>query len=233
MDTIHILQKTYEQLYVARIPLLKYLSERLQAVSRNWEEDCVDRVLDNPERKDFSDLDIYYLIRIFLDSQNKRQILTVFPDDKDIYKGNMDLFRFIKNLRCDVMHPSFESYTYETFQEWTESIEKFIHIFDPTKSLEDYTKEIHQKEKDKLLNIIKTKVINPALKSQNLSKKTKKNIQNTLDRLEVQDSAEGIIAFYEDALKSNQGQMIGVELEANKLKSFEKIAPMIFKEYYS
>lgn len=33
METIHILQKTYELLYVARIPLLNYLSDRLPAIS--------------------------------------------------------------------------------------------------------------------------------------------------------------------------------------------------------
>ena len=233
METIHILQKTYEQLYVARIPLLNYLSERLPAVSMNWEEVCVDRVTNSSVQKDFSELDIYYLISILLDSQNKRQILTVFPDDKDIYKKNGELFRTIKRLRCNVMHPSFETYTYETLQEWTETIETFIRVFDSTKSLKDYTQELHREEKDKLLKIIKNKVIDPALKSPTLSKKTKKNVQNTLDRLETQDSAEGIIAFFEDALKSDQGKMIGVELEANKLKSFEMIKKLVLEEYYS
>lgn len=33
METIHIPQKTYELLYVARIPLLNYLSDRLPAIS--------------------------------------------------------------------------------------------------------------------------------------------------------------------------------------------------------
>lgn len=102
MDTIHILQKTYENLYVARIPLLNYLSERLPIISSTWKRDCVERVLNEKVQKDFKELDIYYLIQILQDKQNQQVILEVFPEDKIIYEDNYKLFNTIKNLRCDV-----------------------------------------------------------------------------------------------------------------------------------
>ncbi len=233
METIHILQKTYEQLYVARIPLINYLSERLPVISPNWKRDCVERVLNENVRKDFSELDLYYLIQILQDDKNKSLILEVFPGDSIIFEDNNKLFNTIKKLRCDVMHPSFEEYTYKDFVNWTNQIESFVRIFDSEKGLADYTKELHKQEKDKLLDIIKSEVLDPAINSSKISDETKKNIENTKNRLEIQDSAEGIIAFFTDALHSNQGQKIRDELERNGLNSFEKIEPIVLQEYYS
>ena len=75
-------------------------------------------------------------------------------------------------------------------------------------------------------------VINPALASDNLSEDMKLRIINTKDRLEKQNTAEGIIAFFTDALDSLAGKEIAQILEINNLKSFEKIKDEIFKEYY-
>lgn len=233
MDTIHILQKTYEQLYVARIPLVHYLSECLPVISPNWKRDCVERVLNENVRKDFSELDLYYLIQILQDNKNKSLILEVFPEDSIIFEDNNKLFNIIKKLRCDVMHPSFEEYTYKDFVNWTNQIESFVRIFDSAKGLDDYINELHKQEKEKLFDIIKSKVLDPALNSEKISDETKKNIENTRKRLEIQDSAEGIIAFFTDALNSNQGQKIRDELEENELNSFEKIKPLVLQEYYS
>ena len=117
METIHILQKTYELLYVARIPLLNYLSERLPAISSTWKRDCVERVLNEKNNRDFSELDIYYLILILQDRENQSRILEMFPQDKLIYKDNSKLFLTIRDLRCEIMHPSFANYTFEDFMQ--------------------------------------------------------------------------------------------------------------------
>ena len=115
METIHILQKTYELLYVALIPLLNYLSDRLPAISYTWKRDCVERVLNERNSLDFSELDIYYLILILQDKENQSRILEMFPQDRLIYEDNSKLFLNIKDLRCDIMHPSFVNYTFEDF----------------------------------------------------------------------------------------------------------------------
>ncbi len=233
METIHILQKTYELLYVARIPLLNYLSDRLPAISSTWKRDCVERVLNERNSRDFSELDIYYLILILQDKENQSRILEMFPQDRLIYEDNSKLFLNIKDLRCDIMHPSFVNYTFEDFVRWTNTIESFIHVFNSEKSLSDYTLDLHQNEKNRLLNIIKNTVLLPALSSKNLSQEIKNSVQNTMDRLENQQSAEGIILFFTDALRGNRGKEIAKELEKNGLQSFETIKTIVLQEYYS
>lgn len=233
METIHILQKTYELLYVARIPLLNYLSDRLPAISSTWKRDCVERVLNERNSRDFSELDIYYLILILQDKENQSRILEMFPQDRLIYEDNSKLFLNIKDLRCDIMPPSFVNYTFEDFVRWTNTIESFIHVFKSEKSLSDYTLDLHQNEKDRLLNIIKNNVLLPALSSKNLSQEIKNSVQNTMDRLENQQSAEGIILFFTDALRGNRGKDIAKELEKNGLQSFETIKTIVLQEYYS
>lgn len=233
METIHILQKTYELLYVARIPLLNYLSDRLPAISSTWKRDCVERVLNERNSRDFSELDIYYLILILQDKENQSRILEMFPQDRLIYEDNSKLFLNIEDLRCDIMHPSFVNYTFEDFVRWTNTIESFIHVFNSEKSLSDYTLDLHQNEKNRLLNIIKNNVLLPALSSKNLSQEIKNSVQNTMDRLENQQSAEGIILFFTDALHGNRGKEIAKELEKNGLQSFETIKTIVLQEYYS
>ncbi len=233
METIHILQKTYERLYVARVPLLNYLSERLPVISTTWKRDCVERVLNEKNVTDFMQLDIYYLIQILQDEINQSKIIEQFPGDNLIYEDNRKLFNSIKELRCNVMHPSFENYSYEDFIRWTNLIESFVHIFDPEKNIADYTKELHQKEKNRLLDLIKSKVLLPALNCDKLSENIKDSVKNTLNRLEAQESAEGIIMFFTDALKANRGKEIQKELERNMLDSFESIQNLILLEYYS
>ena len=233
METIHILQKTYELLYVARIPLLNYLSDRLPAISSTWKRDCVERVLNERNSRDFSELDIYYLILILQDKENQSRILEMFPQDRLIYEDNSKLFLNIKDLRCDIMHPSFVNYTFEDFVRWANTIESFIHVFNSEKSLSDYTLDLHQNEKNRLLNIIKNNVLLPALSSKNLSQEIKNSVQNTMDRLENQQSAEGIILFFTDALRGNRGKEIAKELEKNGLQSFKTIKTIVLQEYYS
>ncbi len=229
MDTIHILQKTYEDLYLARIPLINFLQERLPVVSSLWIKDCVERVVFNDEdltlkqkerlnksRKDISQLDIFYLLKILLDKNNWISLQELFPEDSYIFEeDNKKLYYKIQEIRCNVMHPTFYDYTYEDSSDWEKSIISFVNIFSSGKTLDDYRKEYHNKEKEKLLQIITDKVITPALTSTKLTDEFKLDIQNTKERLENQTTAEGIIAFFTDALDS-----------------FERIKETIIKEYF-
>lgn len=245
MDTIHILQKTYEDLYLARIPLLDFLQERLPIISSQWKKECVERVLEkdnnltvkqkvnqNKKRKDFTQLDIYFLIQILVDERNFRALQTMFPNDLVILnQENLNLFYRIKDIRCTVMHPTFEVFTAKDLKTWENEIVSFVNIFNPNKTLQEYRIEFHKKEKENLLTIILEKVINPALNSKNLNSEIKEHIRNTKERLEKQNTAEGVIAFYTDALDSIQGQEIAKVLEDNELLSFEKIRDELFYNY--
>ena len=79
---------------------------------------------------------------------------------------------------------------------------------------------------------IEKKVINPALESGLLDKRTNKSVKETKERLEIQETAEGIIAFFEDALRASGGIKIKDKLHEKHLTAFEDIADDIFKMYY-
>lgn len=57
-------------------------------------------------------------------------------------------------------------------------------------------------------------------------------LKTLLKKSQICNTAEGIIAFYTDALDSLAGKEIAQILEINDLKSFEKIKDEILKEYY-
>lgn len=146
--------------------------------------------------RDFSELDIYYLILILQDKENQSRILEMFPQDRLIYEDNSKLFLNIKNLRCDIMHPSFVNYTFEDFVRWTNTIESFIHVFNSEKSLSDYTLDLHQNEKNRLLNIIKNNVLLPALSSKNLSQEIKNSVQTLWTDLKTSKVQKELFFFY-------------------------------------
>lgn len=74
METIHILQKTYELLYVARIPLLNYLSDRLPAISSKM------RYLVNTKIFPDSAVTVIRMLNLdFLDFHKQIEIFFIMP----------------------------------------------------------------------------------------------------------------------------------------------------------
>ena len=74
METIHILQKTYELLYVARIPLLNYLSDRLPAISSKM------RYLVNTKIFPDSAVTVIRILNLdFLDFHKQIEIFFIMP----------------------------------------------------------------------------------------------------------------------------------------------------------
>ena len=104
------------------------------------------------------------------------------------------------------MHPSLSSYTYADFLE---------------------------QEKTKLINIIEKNVIIPALSCEFLPENIIKSIKNTRTRLNIQNTAQGIISFFNDSLNAERGKEICKVLHKNSLKSFEDIKSEVEKSYYS
>ena len=79
MESIYILQNTYEKLYALSIPILAFLEERLPLISSTWKRTCVDEVLktefkDGREKfvdRELKELDIYYLLKVRLPTFTK------------------------------------------------------------------------------------------------------------------------------------------------------------------
>lgn len=71
-----------------------------------------------------------------------------------------------------------------------------------------------------------------ALENPNLSEKMKESIKNTQERLEQQNSAQGIILFFEDSLNSIRGQEIKNEFHKNNLLAFGDIKNEVEDLYF-
>ena len=111
METIRILQNIYEELYVARKPLANFLEERLPALSSQWKKECIENVLNEKVNKNFFELDIYYLLQILLDEQNWHNLKNLFPKDEYYFEEeNKILYKKVRQIRNEVMHPSLSLY---------------------------------------------------------------------------------------------------------------------------
>ena len=238
MNTIRILQKTYEMLYVLSKPVKKYLQKKLPEISVNWKTDCIGNVLkvdlkDGTSRqsnKTINQLDIYYLLKVLLTNKNWNRLKARFPMDPLYSIENKELLVEIKELRNTVAHPTLDHYTNADFNAWKNKIEKAAKLFDS--DLGTLLFDLHFQEKQKLLLFIEKKVINPALESNVLDIETRESVIETKERLEIQETAEGIISFFEDALRASGGIKIKEILHSKHLTAFEDIADDIFKMYY-
>lgn len=129
MEIIRILQNIYEELYVARKPLANFLEECLPALSSQWKKECVENV-----NKNFFELDIYYLLQILLDEQNWHNLKNLFPKDEYYFREeNRILYKKVRQIRNEVMHPSLSPYTYADFLEQEKTINSFVNIFSQEK----------------------------------------------------------------------------------------------------
>lgn len=235
MNTIRILQKTYEMLYVLSKPLGDFIEKEMP---KGELKSCQDFLKDKTKNqikdwKYYFDLDLYYLLRIlnlkwdvlartsktdFFTKDNKRRFLSYRCNDSIMY------------IRNEISHPEQIEYSIDLYDTWEKSIKEAAKSLGC--SLPELLNDFHYQEKQKLLSHIEKNVINPALASTTLDARTKKRVKETKDRLEIQETAEGIIAFFEDALRASGGIEIKDILHKNNLTAFEDIAKDIFKMYY-
>lgn len=237
METIRILQEMYENLYVLAEPVRNFLEEKLPCISSQWKRECVFNILEkdfeadkrNSFDRSLEELDIYYLLKVLLDNSVWEPLSILLPDDPFFTKENRKLLREVKEIRNIVSHPRIKEYTYAEFYDWTRTVERAAELFGIKLDVLKYN--LHKKEKEVLLNFIFENVIYPALQSKELSESTLNSIKNTKDRLEMQNTAEGIMAFFSDALNSSTGCKIAEELRQNDLLSFEEITPQVKNLY--
>lgn len=238
MNTIRILQKTYEMLYVLSKPVRKYLLKHLPEISKDWKRDCIYEVLKVDLKdgtsiyidKTIKQLDIYYLLKVLLANKNWIKLKQHFSMEPLYSNDNKELLSEIKKLRNEVAHPTMKNYTNADFNIWKTKIENVAKLFGSDLGI--LLHDLHFQEKQKLLLHIEKNVINPALASKTLDIETKARIEGTKKRLEIQETAEGIIDFFEDALRASGGIKIKDTLHKNDLTAFEDIAKDIFKMYY-
>lgn len=238
MESIRILQDTYEKLFALTRPIAHFLEEKLPAISSQWKRECVDEIIkaEFPDgsakyvNRKLEDLDIYYLLKVLLNDKNWKRLSEIEPLNQFYSPLNKEVLIDVAKIRNKVSHPHVTPVTMEDYISWKTTIETAARLFNV--NLDILIAELHQEEKSRLLTIIRSKVIEPALKCKELDESTKERIRGTLTRLEVQNTAAGIMYFFEDALRARGGIQIKDTLHAHSLTAFEDIAEEVSNVYY-
>lgn len=241
MESIYILQSTYEKLYALASPVADLLEKNLPCVSSNWKYYCIDEVLKTETKdgkeifvnKNLHELDVYYLLKVLLDDRNWKVLEDLFPEDGFYSKENKDLLFDVKKIRNDVAHPSIEGYNEQDFYEWNEKLEQAAKLFG--KELGQLVADLHKSEKEKLFNFISERTFDitmnsPHFKELPLSKQ--ESIKRTKQRLYDQTTAAGIMALFEDSYFLNRGKPIKNELDKYNLPTFESVMDKVIDFYY-
>lgn len=241
MESIYILQNTYEKLYALSSPVADFLEKNLPCVSSNWKYYCIDEVLktetkDGKERfvdKNLHELDVYYLLKVLLDDRNWKVLADLFPENVFYSKTNKYLLLDIKEIRNTVAHPSIEGYNEQDFYEWNEKLEQAAKLFG--KELGQLVADLHKKEKEKLFNFIAERTFDITMNSphfKELPQSKQESIARTKQRLQDQTTAAGIMALFEDSYFLKKGQPIKEGLEEYHLPTFEDVMDEVLDFYY-
>lgn len=236
METIRILQDTYEKLYVITPLLAELLESEMPKTSPQWKQEC-DGILgqDDSCKKQWSyfhELDSFYLLKLL---KSKWDELADKSDTEFFTNENKRLFvsnngDSIFSIRNEVAHPEQWDYELDLYDRWNTSLAQAAKElgFNLTELLRQY----HEPEKQRILKIINDAVIAPALDCTELPAEIRRSVENTQNRLKLQTTAAGIIAFFTDALHSNTGKYICETLHAHKLKAFEDIEDVVRNAYF-
>lgn len=85
MESIRILQNTYENLYVLQKPLCNFLKNHLPLIPPNWRH-LVDEILEtrlgHNNHTNFENLDIYYLLTILLSERVWNPLKEMLLDER-------------------------------------------------------------------------------------------------------------------------------------------------------
>ena len=234
MESIRILQDTYEKLYALSKPIAEFLQEHLPCISPNWKSECVDNALKTnigfSNDRIFEQLDVYYLLVILLDNNNWNAMKELFSQENFFSRENKRDLERVRAIRNTISHPKLKNYTTEDLKKWNSQISYVATLFKA--DLQKLLENLHKEEKGKLLAIINENVILPALACETLDADIKTSILGTQKRLEVQNTAAGIIAFFDDALRSRRGKRIYEALKSVGLKGFEDITDIVKDSYY-
>ena len=244
MESIRMLQDTYERLYAITPAPGDFLEIEFKRVSPlQWRKNYVAPFLQSKRKFDAVDdenwqhlceIDSYYLLNLLkkywymLAKETESTFFTKENRNLFVNRRNKNSLIFIRN---EVAHPRYCDYTMGEYNSWRESLEKAAEVFG--QSMSELIGELHETEKRKLLDIIQTRVINPALKSAIIPESLLKHIRSTKERLEMQNTAAGIMAFFKrGAFRSETGKEIHEFFESHGMESFESIEQDVRNAYY-
>lgn len=111
MESIRILQDTYEKLYALSAPIVDFLETNLPRISNTWKRECVDEILEMKvlDRK-LTEFDIYYLLKILLHEENWNKLKNLDSNDDFYTEYNKELLSEVKKIRNEIAHPRIGGY---------------------------------------------------------------------------------------------------------------------------
>lgn len=239
MESIRILQDTYEKLYAITPKLGDLLETEFSQLNQvDWRDYYVDSFLQKKKvfKKEWNhlyEIDSYYLLELLYENWD----LFRRNSDSDFFsRDNFDLFvnrrkdNSVISIRNEVSHPEYWDYDIETYRTWKKSLERAA--IELGSNMEELLYELHKPEKDRMLRYILDNTTNITLKSDKLPEDIRNSVLRTKSIMEQQTTAAGIIAFFSDALKSLRGQQVVAELKKLGLPLFEDIKNEVFDMYY-
>ena len=240
MESIRILQDTYEKLYAITPEIGNKLESEFKALSNDWRSYYVDSLLRKKgvykKWTHLYEIDSYYLLKIM----GRNWTMFSKKSDPDFFtEENRNLFVNRKkefsliSIRNKVSHPEQWNYSETVYHEWTRSLETAAERLGT--SMSELLYNLHKDEKEKILKYIFEHSTNITMKSPEfklLSKKTQETIIRTKGRLEEQTTAAGIMSLFEDSYFLGKGKSVREELNLHHLPTFDEILDDVKKLYY-
>ncbi|MDR3047346.1 MAG: hypothetical protein LBU51_07015 [Bacteroidales bacterium] len=242
MQNIENLLKLYENLHALNKPLAELLSDVLPSLSvNNWWKDCVINKLEEQDVKlinrkrltKLDELDIGILLKILIN--NWYTLANMYNTKFNTKKAK--LTREIRDIRNFTAHPNETEVSSADFITYFERLQKFAEFIgtDINYSVEMLYKnnDANDYEKrNKLLELIKNKVLTPAIDSQKLNADIKESVKDTLNHLEGWTTSKEIYTFFYYALDARRGKQVYNALKNAGLNAFEDIIDDFFNIYW-
>lgn len=238
MESIRILQDTYENLYALTFPIADLLEKEMPKIS-GWKVECDVILSDNGKKQKrtwthFRELDLYYLLKIL---DHRWRALQNISRKKFFSPENYKLFvdknekNSIMSIRNKISHPeTMSDYTIETYNAWNKSFDDAASAFGTT--IKKLISEVHQKEKQKLIDFISERVFDRALENQNLPDDVHNSVIRTRKMLQNQKSAKDVMLFVEEMPNESRGRKICDTFHSMGLLAIEDILDELKKMYY-
>jgi hypothetical protein len=241
MENVKNLLTLYENLHALNQPMAKLLNELLPSLSPDWWRTCVMGKIDEQDvriitRKGITELyelDMGVLLKILL--HNWQDLSNLYNDKFDSRKEK--LARNVREIRNFTAHPSEADVASADFIMYFERLQKFAVFIgtDINYAVEMLYKENEKNDREKrnkLFDLLNTKILSPALNCPGLIQDIKESVQDTFKRLGKMNTSKEIYYFYYDALEARRGKQLYDALRENNLNAFEDITNEFFDIYW-
>jgi hypothetical protein len=243
MPSRETLASLFENLLALGKPLADMLGRLLPELDpHNWWQSCVVakadkddvRIINEKGKTSLDELDIAILLKIMIRNWNG---LSALHKHKFTAK-KMNLVRSVREIRNKTMHLTVKDIADENFGSDFETLKRFAEFIgtDMDYSVEMFYKAHEQEQdaarKDRLYDLLDTKIFMPAINSSLLVEDIKESVKDTQERVKNKNTSKEISDFFYDALVARRGKQVYEALKDAGLLSFEDVIDDFFKTYW-